>query len=735
MATYFDEDDLKPLRDRLDAAEKVYRDLYKLEGAPETLSAEDAKRALRDLRGKLEFVFLGDKPEWDRPAPIQAGRTNMHTAERFAQARASMDKRIEREGAMWFTRGVHKLRRRFRSDSIETSWIAFNTILKLVMPLIWPGDHVGESILVELFGQCAGIAAAEGNRAMGREEQPADALRKKLCEMGDKEAAALFEAMSKVFRYYFHKVQGHLNEGLKTYAWLYERLFEGDELDAQGRPQENPPKDLDQAITTCDDAVELVRYLYQFYHEIRKLRDYVQPLASYIQCLADLAEHWQKEWDDRKLGEVDPLFDILLEFDAAAHPGCEHTRLCYGPNKRDALGPARKVSSGSVTFSQDLGSLSRKRKAWLKANTEWYGRYLTRMEAEEEAFAEAEREFKELKKRRREDADDEATEMQKARIARFVEAAGADVGAGDDDAGKRFLALMEDAGLRSEFRGTFEGRWRYAKRYILTPGSRAKVGLAVFMLGVGIVLIPVTGGLSGAAAVAAAAGIIAGSKIVDGAVDWVEGAYDQDLLAGEERCDDAKRVRLRRNKDRSKQVASHFVSALKNFERIKRYRPTADGPLDDLTDCDTLLEYVWAGSKLHHHARKTVDYARPVLDVCETVHANLDRWEKFWNANVKRALEAVYAFVKTDEDAHDESCGTFARKPRVRLRLARGRENTTSKAWRLSYHCYGPPPRIGQQFLGEKPSQARFPIDLQVKGLKVKGEFEDLRNVGEQGDA
>jgi hypothetical protein len=273
--------------------------------------------------------------------------------------------------------------------------------------------------------------------------------------------------------------------------------------------------------------------------------------------------------------------------------------------------------------------------------------------------------------------------------------------------------------------------WRYTKRYVLTPDSKTKVALSVFMLGVGIALIPVTGGLSAAAAVGVAAGMIVGNKAVEKGVGWIEGLYDERILADKNDHDDARRVRIRRNEDHSKEVASHFVSTLKNFERIKRFRPTAEKGLKDIKDCDALLEYMWAGFKLHHHARKTVDYARPVLDVCETVYANLHHWEKFWDDNIKRALDAVNAFVKTGKHAHDKSCGTFARKPKGDLVVARNKNSTTSISKHLSDHCYGP-----TSHKGEGLGKANSPIDLKVKGRKTKGEFEQLRDrINERGDA
>jgi hypothetical protein len=209
------------------------------------------------------------------------------------------------------------------------------------------------------------------------------------------------------------------------------------------------------------------------------------------------------------------------------------------------------------------------------------------------------------------------------------------------------------------------------------------------------------------------------------AEDW----YDQDFTTTK---DDVKRVRVRRAKDRSRSVAAHFVSSPKNVERVKRYRPDAAAGFDDLTDCDALAEYTWAIVKLRHHARKAIDYARPVIDVCETVYANLEHWQQLLDGDMDRVLKAVYDSVASADDAHDDSCGTFSKKPSRRLRITRNGANRADQAQRKSEHCYGPPPRMGQIFLHEAKSQPRFAIALKVTGKKAKQEFEDVREIARE---
>jgi len=60
---------------------------------------------------------MGDEPAWDRPAVPEHGKTDMRTIERYDALLASIRKRVERSGMMWFTRGGHKIRRTWMGAS------------------------------------------------------------------------------------------------------------------------------------------------------------------------------------------------------------------------------------------------------------------------------------------------------------------------------------------------------------------------------------------------------------------------------------------------------------------------------------------------------------------------------------------------------------------------------------------------------------------------------------------
>lgn len=109
------------LRDPLDKAEAAYKELYHLNGAtaPATpLTEDELEEAVRHNEGQLVLTFLGKEPAG---VPAAAGP-------RFEALHRSIRKRVDRSGLELFTRGTHKLRRRFKSDPLATAWETFNTV-------------------------------------------------------------------------------------------------------------------------------------------------------------------------------------------------------------------------------------------------------------------------------------------------------------------------------------------------------------------------------------------------------------------------------------------------------------------------------------------------------------------------------------------------------------------------------------------------------------------------------
>ena len=709
------------LRDPLDKAEAAYKELYHLNGAtaPATpLTEDELEEAVRHNEGQLVLTFLGKEPAG---VPAAAGP-------RFEALHRSIRKRVDRSGLELFTRGTHKLRRRFKSDPLATAWETFNTVGQIVL-IFWP-NQVG-SVTGEIFAkikkdvpnfetpewksflrlkqgeaqmkweaigattdEAIATVASRGDQAIDRRGR-GDGQLTPGTVLSDEEAVALFKAMAKVVRYCLPKVQGHLQEGVSQYAWLRDRLCK---KDAQGQPTETPlsEAEIGDTFTTCDDAVEIVRRLYQLFHECEKLRGYTEPLANYVRFVGEQAQGWQKRWDEWSLANVDAVKDRL---DAIAHATtCKrpdgHTGklrywICYGPKEgepdkpREAIGAARRTFARGTTPPPAGGAPSSATPPPAPA------------------------------------AGSEPPAVEVDRVQRFRDVAKELAGAGEDDAGKRFLALAEEAGLRSEYRGRFEGKWRYAKRYLLRPDSRTQATLRLALFGAGILLVPVTGGWSAAAVF----GLWLGTNALAKGVSATEGAYDAQRLKGES-FGDVARVRLRRTSDLSKEACSHFVSAVKNWGRVGRVRRDRAYP-DNLANCADLGAYLWAVHKLHHHGRKAVDYARPILDVCATAHANLEAWAKLFEEVGEPALKAVAAFVAKDAGDHDNSCGTVSKVASARLRVARNLNATTDQARRISDHCYGPP-YDGQ---GKEAKQPRFPIDLKVRGEEAQAEMEHSREV------
>ncbi|MHC4323857.1 MAG: hypothetical protein ACYSUX_06260 [Planctomycetota bacterium] len=568
-------------------------------------------------------------------------------------------------------------------------------------------------------------------------------IAEKLKSLDQDDSKALFKILGRVYKFYIPKINAHFRQCHYAYEDLFNDIFKNDkEPENDADLEEKKPE-----FKTCDDLVKFTKKVYRLYHEIYKLRQYMMPMLRFMNCIAAQADIWQKFWKDNQLWETKTLIEKLKEFDDKKHDDCRHVYLCYGPHKvfieseyssmapaSWKVGPNIKIdkrdrphheldpivrSPWMIPFREKLEYCERKnRKTWHKTWT-------AEQKEKDRKKKENKKRLKnnpELKKRAKEIKESQREFVlndKRDRVARFVSAAQKSVDAKEDDIARRFQALVTDVGLFTEYRGFFGGKWRWAKHYFFNVKSKTKTTFNIVVLGaglgIGVTIVVVTEVATLGLATPVAAGIGAGvalvwgtlkfgsTKFIDWIVDKVEGKYDKDALEKGKnwygtKISDKRRMRINRNADASAKVISHCLSSIKNYKRLKYFRPNNN--LANINDCDELAQYLWSVYKLQHHAWKTVEYNRPMLDFVMTCANNLEKWEKRFNNHIERCMKYCYEYLDTPNDhklcykSHIKSCGKSYRSKAIRLMRQIynkvKKSNTFNVDCRKSRFCYGP---------------------------------------------
>ncbi|MBN2169692.1 MAG: hypothetical protein JW819_00055 [Candidatus Krumholzibacteriota bacterium] len=619
-----------------------------------------------------------------------------------------------------------------------------NLEMPVEIGLIFGGDTI--SLLAD---KGSGFTVQQGVRETGRTKYQAEGKRyetlitQRLATLDPAAAKATFQALSRVCRYYVPKVHVHFGQCLKAYEAFYEVAYRGREPARVDRR----PRARRLELKTCDETVDCVQRVYRLYHEIHKLKQYLVPVVRFVNAASCQAGLWSDYWREKELWKLDEAEGLLRGFDHVAHDCCDGNRICFGPQKifldehrafreRPLPSATQQVRVNESRPHAPMPTATRTpmwrptaSKRERRGDDTFHG-HQKKAQAERKkrlkAFQRLLKQDRDLQRRRKElkEATKKALLMEKdERIARFVDA-GTEAAGAAGDAGQRFTRLLTDVGLLVEHRHWLAGKLRWLTRY-LAPTSRTEVAVDVVALTVGIgggvAVTVVTEGIGagvGAMIIVAAWGVgkLVGGWILKLLTGKLEGAYDDWILQrGREwyggKLSGRKRLRLIRNSEPSVKVASHLVSAAKNYRRLEYYRG-ADSLADRIKDCEDLTQYVWAVHKFQHHAVKVVEYNRPLLDFVLTVTRNLERWENRLANGAGRCLRACHDFVASEgasgEDcwhSHVASCGRFYK--RKRFNFFRQARNTADLADRKSRSCYGP-------FSKTLAKYARRPLDLSL---------------------
>jgi len=761
---------------------RIYERFYDVGETPQGGSLQKAL-ARGQLDKGLTCHFLGEPLQPPPKGGAGSAPRPRGALSRFKRLCDDIVDRVERRDIVgWLSSGTtHKVAKAFRArtgDATVSALCALWNVLEVieafgvpVSPVTQIGRQAGLDVgpssvptpLSTEDGFCiAGMEAAQtanehglrddlehirqlrGKRAVRNAKYEA-AFTRKLGDLEhEDEVKAAFIALARAFAYYMPKVDCHFRECGDAYRKFYEVTLEGDDLDEDGRDAGPTDVDLASKLKNCDDVVDLARRAYRLYHEIDKLKRYLQPLTHFLRVIAGQAQGFQDYWADAKLHDFGPALEGLVRFDRQAHRHCVGTHFCYGRKKvyRNRLRSPdanTRADGGEVAYLADHAvphdPMVFRRTPWLdpkdpkrayRGSKKWWlddlgerkRRGKEARKQTEKALKKWAKQFEKQQKELDQDRRKQAVNEKNWRIRRFLDAAKRSAGAGAGDAGERFERLLVDVGLHVEYKGPFRGKLRWIRRYML-PSSKTQALLRLAVLGLGIGVSIGTGGMAAGPILAAwASAKIAGSWMMETVTDAAENAWDKRKLYGDARLPDEKRMRLHRNRDASQGVVAHLLSAIKNYCRIEAYRnasaPLAGGQesLRAIRDCDDLAQYVWAVFKLRHHAVKTVEYARPLLDFAMTCRENLQHWEMRFRQNIDRCMQACHEFVARDRRAHTDTCGVKYKKED--FVLARQLSNVANLGDLKSEVCYGPPPRLGSEAAGKTLSDPRRPLDLSV---------------------
>ncbi len=159
-------------------------------------------------------------------------------------------------------------------------------------------------------------------------------IAQRLGSLDEEEAKTLFKALGRVYKYYLPKINSHFNQCNNAYDAVFQRIFKGREpakTDITELLQALESKKKDPEFKTCDDMVRFTKDVYQLYHEIYKLRQYLLPMLRFMHAITIQAQIWQDDlWTGKNLWETEKLIEKLKTFDTAKHTTCEGTHFCYG---------------------------------------------------------------------------------------------------------------------------------------------------------------------------------------------------------------------------------------------------------------------------------------------------------------------------------------------------------------------------------------------------------------------
>jgi len=713
---------------------KLYEKFYK--NTSKSGSSIQTGKEIKCIYMEKEIEWAADKIEKYAKQDIKrlkdsTGKKNS-TALRFRLLLKQIHKRVDRLGFIGFLEksATHKIAKSFRTNAVDAltaaGFLAWD-VGSIVVDIIFGatgfsfGGLLGESagqlkLLIDIpiligtetlsllvNGKVEFINEKAGGK-IGQKEYSEDGkklekdMAKKLGDLDEDEAEALFKALARVYKYYLPKINVHFGQCHDAYEAVYPHIFKGDEpvkgkledlLKELEKKKQDPnfmpsacakktcvkkktsknPCDKKTCNTeTCDEMIRFAKDVYRLYHEIYKLRQYLMPMLRFMRAITTQAQVWQDDfWVKNKLWETQKLVEIFEQFDKDQHKGCEGTHFCYGPQKiqeekrLDAKGkeeilqstPAAHVVGPDIKYPDIFEAHNQMptlvRTPWwdptelklTKRTDTWFSLWKEKKEEKKQKAEEYKQKlendpsFKKQQEELKKSMREYVLKDKNDRISRFAAAAKKSVKAGDNNAGKRFEALVTDIGLFTEYRGWLGGMWRWATHYFFPVKSKSKTALSICLFAVSVaggLVITASFAIAEVATAGAATpllcGIAAGvaavwgigkfvtNKVSDVVIDKLEGKYDENALqtgkdwygAGE--LSDKKRMRLNRNADASAKVVSHLLSTLKNYKRLKFFR---DKGLDNsIKDCDDLAQYLWSVYKLQHHAYKVVDYNRPM---------------------------------------------------------------------------------------------------------------------------